>query len=51
MKHPILKSGNFRCMMKLKKRSESNVLSKLPSKTNPQKEEVTKMTEPNNFMK
>ena len=36
-------------MMKLQKRSESNVLSKLPSKL--QKEEVMQMMEPNNCMK
>ena len=37
--------------MKVQKRSESNVLSKLSSSTNLQKAEVKQMTEPNNFMK
>jgi hypothetical protein len=48
MKHPILQKGNASFIMKIQKRSESNVLTKLP---NPQKAEVKQMTEPNNFMK
>ena len=33
MEHPILKNQQTRCIMKIQKRSESNVLSKLPFKT------------------
>ena len=33
MEYPILKKQDFGCIMKLQKRSESNVLSKLPFKT------------------
>ena len=49
MEYPILKNPERRCMMKLQKRSESNVLSKLPPIKNLQKEEVTQMTEPDNI--
>ena len=48
MEHPILQKANSSFIMKIQKRSESNVLTKLP---NPQKAEVKQMTEPNNFMK
>ena len=33
MEHPILQSKKFGCIIKIQKRSESNVLSKLPFKT------------------
>ena len=50
MEHPILKNPLSRVIIKAQQRSESNVLTNLP-RSKLQKAEVTKMLEPNNFMK
>ena len=50
MEHPILKNPLPRVIIKAQQRSESNVLTNLP-RSKLQKAEVTKMLEPNNFMK
>ena len=46
MEHPILKNLHMRSIIKIQKRSESNVLTNLP---NPQKAEVMQMMEPDKF--
>ena len=50
MEHPILKNSISGVIIKAQQRSESNVLTNLP-RSKLQKAEVTKMLEPNNFMK